>query len=229
MSSSTHGNRNSSHTRGEESPIASEKTSTMAWTLKADAPSDQTARPPLVTHQSNSLPSTPYQHPRDLSFHSRTPSPRRNSTSPRSTQSESNHQLPSFRKPLGGCKYETGMAFFRRRMPYSLGGDLLPEEKEGLKERLDSAQEEKLTEDMKEVYDRLLPSAESDDRRRQLVRKLEKLLNNQWPGSNIKVHVFGSSGNKLCSSESDGESRGLPCKDLTSLTVSSGYLYNYDI
>ncbi|KAJ9195934.1 zinc finger protein [Paecilomyces variotii] len=175
----------------------------MAWTLKADAPSDQTARPPLVTHQSNSLPSTPYQHPRDLSFHSRTPSPRRNSTSPRSTQSESNHQLPSFRKPLGGCKYETGMAFFRRRMPYSLGGDLLPEEKEGLKERLDSAQEEKLTEDMKEVYDRLLPSAESDDRRRQLVRKLEKLLNNQWPGSNIKVHVFGSSGNKLCSSESD--------------------------
>lgn len=93
-------------------------------------------------------------------------------------------------------------------MPYSLGGDLLPEEKEGLKERLEPAQEEKLTEDIKEVYDRLLPSAESDDRRRQLVQKLEKLLNNQWPGNDIKVHVFGSSGNKLCSSESDGESLG---------------------
>lgn len=80
----------------------------------------------------------------------------------------------------------------------------MPEEKEGLKEKLDPEEEEKLSGDMREVYDRLLPSAESDDRRKQLVTKLEKLLNNQWPGSNIKVHVFGSSGNKLCSSDSDG-------------------------
>lgn len=89
-------------------------------------------------------------------------------------------------------------------MPYSLGGDLLPEEKEGLKEKLTPEEEEKLSGDMREMYDRLLPSAESDNRRKQLVKKLEKLLNNQWPGSNIKVHVFGSSGNKLCSSDSDG-------------------------
>lgn len=96
------------------------------------------------------------------------------------------------------------MAFFRRRMPYTLGADLLPEEKEGLKEKLDPEEEQALTAAIMETYDRLLPSAESDDRRQQLVRKLEKLFNTQWPGHDIKVHVFGSSGNKLCSSDSDG-------------------------
>jgi DNA polymerase sigma len=96
------------------------------------------------------------------------------------------------------------MAYFRRRMPYSIGGDLLPEDKVGLKEKLSREEEEKLTADMQELYTQLLPSSESDDRRRQLVEKLEKLFNEQWPGNNIKVHVFGSSGNKLCSSNSDG-------------------------
>lgn len=96
------------------------------------------------------------------------------------------------------------MAFFRRRMPYTIGTDLLEEEKDGLKERLDPDEEHKMTTDIMDVYDRLLPSAESDDRRRQLVAKLEKLFNDQWPGHNIKVNVFGSSGNKLCSSDSDG-------------------------
>lgn len=174
----------------------------MAW-RPPDASTDNAARPSLGSQQSNSLPSTPYQRSRGLSFHSRSPSPRRRSTSPRSTHSETNN-LSSHRKPLGGCKYETGMAFFRRRMPYSLGGDLLPEEKVGLKEKLEPEEEEKLNREMGELYDRLLPSAESDDRRRQLVQKLEKLFNKQWPGNDIKVHVFGSSGNKLCSSDSDG-------------------------
>ncbi|KAL1967704.1 hypothetical protein VTN77DRAFT_2961 [Rasamsonia byssochlamydoides] len=173
----------------------------MAW-RPTDASTDMPLRPSVASQQSNSLPSTPYQHSRGLSFRSRSPSPRRRSTSPHSTQSETN-PLSSYRKPLGGCKYETGMAFFRRRMPYSLGGDLLPEEKVGLKERLSPEEEEKLNREMGELYDRLLPSAESDDRRRQLVRKLEKLFNKQWPGNDIKVHVFGSSGNKLCSSDSD--------------------------
>lgn len=89
-------------------------------------------------------------------------------------------------------------------MPYTIGADLLPEEKDGLKGKLEPEDEQRLTTDIMEVYDRLLPSAESDDRRRQLVNKLEKLFNDQWPGSNIKVNVFGSSGNKLCSSDSDG-------------------------
>jgi DNA polymerase sigma len=90
-------------------------------------------------------------------------------------------------------------------MPYSIGGDLLPEEKIGLKEGLSQEEEEKLSAEMQTLYEQLLPSAESDDRRRQLVQKLEKLFNEQWPGNNIDVHVFGSSGNKLCSSDSDGK------------------------
>ncbi|KAH8433238.1 PAP/25A associated domain family [Aspergillus melleus] len=203
MLSEPHGNAKLSSVPGEKSPITSEKASKMPWNLSTDTSSEATARPPLTSQQSNSLPSTPYQHARNLSFHSRSPSPQHGSTSPRSTHSETTHIPPSLRKPFSGCKYETAMAFFRRRMPYSLGADLLPEEKEGLKERLDPEEEEKLSADMLEVYDRLLPSAESDDRRRQLVRKLEKLFNDQWPGRDIKVNVFGSSGNKLCSSDSD--------------------------
>ena len=89
-------------------------------------------------------------------------------------------------------------------MPYSLGTDMLPPEREGLKEHLTPQEEARLNDDMLELYDNLLPSAESDDRRRQLVLKLEKLFNDQWPGKEIKVHVFGSSGNRLCTSDSDG-------------------------
>lgn len=90
-------------------------------------------------------------------------------------------------------------------MPYSLGAEVLPEDKDALKEKLEPEAEKKLTADIMDLYDELLPSAESDDRRRQLLHKLEKLFNEQWPGHEIKVHVFGSSGNKLCSSDSDGK------------------------
>jgi len=89
-------------------------------------------------------------------------------------------------------------------MPYSLGGDKLDAKKGPLKAQLDPDEEKKLSGDMRELYDRLLPSPESDERRAKLVRKLETLLNTQWPGNNIKVHVFGSSGNKLCTNNSDG-------------------------
>lgn len=199
-------------------PIASGP-STMTWLPPSDAPE----RPSLTSHQSNSLPSTPYQHARALSLHSRSPSPARGSISPRSTHSEATH-LP--RKPLGGCKYETAMAYFRRRVPYSLGADILPEEKEGLKEKLDPEEEKKLSADVMDLYDRLLPSAESDDRRRQLVQKLEKLFNEQWPGHDIKPNIFGSSGNKLCSSDSDGRSNREMGQLSTDTNVSSGHLYH---
>ncbi|KAJ5536169.1 PAP/25A-associated [Penicillium frequentans] len=200
MVSHIDGNSKCSHQPGDIPPIASDQSSTMAaWIPQTDAP-DLPERPALNSQQSNSLPSTPYQHARNLSFHSRSPSPVRGSTSPRSTHSESTH-LP--RKPLGACKYETAMSFFRRRIPYNLGTDILPEEKEGLKEKLEPEEEQKLTTDIMDLYDRLLPSAESDDRKRQLVQKLEKLFNDQWPGHEIKANVFGSSGNKLCSSDSD--------------------------
>lgn len=201
MNSATHGNATPPHSPGDASPVAADDIASMEWTEpSAELPLPRHA---LISQQSSSLPSTPYQHPRSLPRRVGSPSSRRRSTSPCSVHSETNN-LPSYRRPLTGCKYETGMAHFRRRMPYSLGGDILPEEKVGVKKHLDPNEEEKLTGDMRELYDRLLPSAESDDRRRQLVQKLEKLLNRQWPGNDIKVHVFGSSGNKLCFSDSDG-------------------------
>lgn len=178
----------------------------MAW-MPQSSVTEVPPRAQLVSQQSSSLPSTPYQHSRNLSFHSRSPSPARGSSSPRSTHSESTHLPP--RKQFGGCKYETAMTYFRRRIPYSLGADILPEVKDGLKEKLDPEDESRLTRDIMDLYDRLLPSAESDDRRRQLVQKLEKLFNEQWPGHKIKANVFGSSGNKLCSSDSDGRLAGL--------------------
>ena len=73
------------------------------------------------------------------------------------------------------------------------------------KKYLNPQEEEKLSGDMRELYDRLLPSAESEERRSKFVQKLESLLNKQWPRNDIKVHVFGSSGNMLCTSDSDGQ------------------------
>ena len=72
--------------------------------------------------------------------------------------------------------------------------------------------EVKLSTDMREIYDRILPSKESDENRAKFVQKLEKILNEQWPGNEIKVHVFGSSGNMLCTSDSDGENGEKPSK-----------------
>ncbi|KAK2874972.1 hypothetical protein FQN49_001889 [Arthroderma sp. PD_2] len=176
----------------------------MAWAVPTEIPYHLPFRPTLTTQQSSSLPATPYQLPRDLPFRSRSPSPHRGSISPRSAHSEFNHTLPAVRKEYGGgCKYETGMAHFRRRMPYSLGSDILPDESGSLKESLEPEKEAKLSEDIKALYEKLLPSAESEKRRAQFVQKLEKLLDTRWPGNEIKVNVFGSSGNKLCTSVSD--------------------------
>lgn len=97
------------------------------------------------------------------------------------------------------------MAFSRRRIPYSIGGDQLERAKAPPKKFLSPDQEVKLSTDMRELYDRILPSKESDEKRAKFVQKLEKILNEQWPGNEIKVHVFGSSGNMLCTSDSDGE------------------------
>lgn len=72
------------------------------------------------------------------------------------------------------------------------------------KKYLDPNEDEKLSGDMRELYSRLIPSVESDERRGKFVQKLERILNEQWPGNNIRVHVFGSSGNLLCTSDSDG-------------------------
>ena len=167
------------------------------------------SRPTFQSQQSNSLPSTPYMGAIKLLDDQRTPSPTvkgADMTSPRSARSESDTSLrPPGRTPfLAGCKYETGMAFSRRRVPYSLGGDKLERASTMPKKYLDPNEEDKLSGDMRELYNRILPSAESEDRRAKFIKKLEKILHEQWPGNDIEVHVFGSSGNLLCSSDSDG-------------------------
>lgn len=166
-------------------------------------------RPPLPTHHSSSLPSTPYQHARKLNFRSsRSPSPTKRSggASPRSTHSESETSWRTqARGPfVAGCKFETGMAHSRRRIPYSVGGEQLERPSSMPKKYLNPTEESKLSGDMRELYDRILPTRDSDERRAKLVQKLECILNERWPGNDIRVHVFGSSGNMLCTNESDG-------------------------
>jgi DNA polymerase sigma len=91
-------------------------------------------------------------------------------------------------------------------MPYSLGSEKLEKlNPKDVKSKLSEDEERKLSTDMRELYDRLLPTPESEERREKLVQKLEKLFNDEWPGHNIRVHVFGSSGNLLCTDESDGQ------------------------
>lgn len=160
------------------------------------------------THHSNSVPSTPHQHPRDLRFHSRSPSPSKTlgHNSPRSSNAEV-ADTPTAPKtaPPSFCKFEAGAEYRKRRIIYTEGGnDPLPPPKEEPKAVLEPDQDGKLSGDMRELYDRLLPSDESEDRRRKLVQKLEDILNGEWPGNEIRVNVFGSSGNLLSSDDSDG-------------------------
>lgn len=80
--------------------------------------------------------------------------------------------------------------------------DKVDEEK--IKSKLSADEERRLSTDMREIYDRLLPSPEVEQNRDRLVKKLEKIFNDEWPGHDIRVHLFGSSGNLLCSDDSDG-------------------------
>jgi DNA polymerase sigma len=89
-------------------------------------------------------------------------------------------------------------------MQYDIGDAPLEKPKEEPKKTLDPHEEKKLSGDMRELYDRLVPSEESDKRRVKFVEKLERMLRQQWPDTEFNVHIFGSSGNLLCTSESDG-------------------------
>jgi DNA polymerase sigma len=90
-------------------------------------------------------------------------------------------------------------------MPYSIGSEKLERLNPSLvKSKLTKDEDRKLTTDMRELYDRLLPTSESEGKRKKLVEKLENLFNAEWPGHDIRVHVFGSSGNLLFTDESDG-------------------------
>ena len=103
------------------------------------------------------------------------------------------------------CKFETGAEFRKRRIPYKDGGnEPLPAPAMEPKKALEPHEDDKLSGDMRELYDRLLPTQESEHRRTRLVEKLQDILDKEWPGSEIKVNVFGSSGNLLSSDDSDG-------------------------
>lgn len=164
----------------------------------------------LLAQQSNSLPSTPYIGGRDMNGHFRTPSPvnaavQLSPSSTRTARSESDTAMrPLGKTLLAGCKYETGIMNFKRRMPYSLGSDKLESSPTKVKKHLEPDEEKKLSSDMRELYDRLQPTEESQKKRVRFVNKLETLLNDRWPGNEIGVHVFGSSGNMLFSNDSDG-------------------------
>ena len=189
-------------------PVATQKRSSeeaeMA-DMKASNVMSNGDRPPLVSYQSNSLPSTPQLRSRAASTLPKSPTLGRNALniSPRSSPADQRQSVLAQRRHAGGCKYETGMAKARRRVPYSLGPEKLGPEDGILKTQLDPKEDEKLTGDMRELYDRLLPSRESENRRRTFIEKLQKLLKDRWPDQNISVNVFGSTGNNLGTSDSD--------------------------
>lgn len=174
--------------------------------LKTESLASVSTRPQYRTQRtshtlSNSMPSTP-RHPRTRqdAGKSRSPSPPTFTLdSPRSATSESSaHPTQKAR-----CLYESGLVLQRRRIPYSLGSEALPDEKPP-RDSLSTEDDATLTADMEKLYNELLPSDESNERRRKFLIKLERLLNDEWPGHEIKVHPFGSTENKLCSTDSDG-------------------------
>lgn len=157
---------------------------------------------------SSSVPSTPHQHPRKFTYESREPSPNAiQGHSPRSAYSETNGNVPSLR-PLpprqGGCRFETAVQKIRRRIPYSIGDEKLERsDLSKIQSKLSENDERQLTTDMRTFYDRLKPTDAVEEKRHKLVQKLEKLLNDAWPGCSIRVNLFGSSGNLLCTDDSD--------------------------
>jgi hypothetical protein len=176
---------------------------------REDAPPYARAqRPSIVSQHSNSVPSTPLQVARQYESQSRSPSPNGGlgSHSPRSVSSEANSTMPTLRtgRPYK-CKFETNAANGRRRMGYD-SIEILEKAPEEPKKTLDPHEDDKLSGDMRELYDRLQPPDENTQRRNQFVKKLQDILETEFPGNEFKVHVFGSSGNMLYTSESDGRS-----------------------
>lgn len=191
-------------------------------------PSNPIGRPRMATQQSNSLPSTPRQRPRDMGLLRRTPSPGHRTTggSPRSASSESMRPMPALRLNPSACRFMSTQTS-RRRIPYNIGTDLLPREDGKVKASLEPHEEKKLSGDMRELYDRLLPPTDEHDRRKQVVKKLQMMLSEEWPEKNIHVSKFGSSGNLLYTSKSDGVLQ-LFLRRATSANFLSGRLRDYD-
>ncbi|KAG0085277.1 hypothetical protein BGZ93_000756 [Podila epicladia] len=63
--------------------------------------------------------------------------------------------------------------------------------------------EAKLTMEILDLFEDLLPTEESHDRRTKLIQKIEHILQTEWPGQDIQAHPFGSTVNDLGTSSSD--------------------------
>ncbi|KAG0257420.1 hypothetical protein DFQ27_005164 [Actinomortierella ambigua] len=63
--------------------------------------------------------------------------------------------------------------------------------------------EAKLTMEMIDLFETLLPTEESHARRTQLIHKIKAIMDAEWPGEDILVHPFGSTENDLGTSSSD--------------------------
>ncbi|KAK9781508.1 hypothetical protein SCAR479_01379 [Seiridium cardinale] len=216
-----HGNRglqNNNTSKGDRAGITAKDKMPPPRKLAADLAHPLPSRPAppstsptnltAAAGHSNSVPSTPHQHPRKFTYESREPSPNAaQGHSPRSAYSETNGNVPSLR-PLpprnGGCRFETAVQKIRRRIPYSIGDEKLDKsDLSKVQSKLSEDDERKLTTDMRELYDRLKPTPAVEEKRVKLVQKLEKMLNDAWPGCDIRVNLFGSSGNMLCTDDSD--------------------------
>ena len=151
-----------------------------------------------------SLPNTPSQRPHSPPARRLSPNTSQNTRecSPHTTVSRLSRTPPAHRRGMV-CKYETGMRQARRRVPYTLGPDKLDKDAATASQKLHNKEQTCLTNDMNTLHDRLLPTVESELRRQRLVEKLETLLAHRWPGQKINVSVFGSTGNKLGTKDSD--------------------------
>ncbi|RMZ78967.1 hypothetical protein DV737_g3661, partial [Chaetothyriales sp. CBS 132003] len=159
------------------------------------------ASPPWRT-LSRSMPATPSKSPLNGTFPKRSPSINR-LRYPHSSRPEASQTASALPKPPMGCKYETGMAQARRRMPYSMGTEKLGPDPAQLQKQLSPELEQRLSDHITCLYEKLLPTPESEERRAKFVQKLDKILHDRWPAASLKVNVFGSTGNNLGTLDSD--------------------------
>ncbi|KAI9665121.1 MAG: hypothetical protein M1831_002131 [Alyxoria varia] len=118
--------------------------------------------------------------------------------------------MPSLRPTHASCKYQSTQTS-RRRIPYTIGSDLLEPEVPEPPSSLSPDHLKTLNHDLEKLYHSLLPSEESQERRKLVVEKLQRILREEWPQKGIKVFVFGSSGNLLCTNESDEGMKNVTC------------------
>lgn len=182
----------------------------MAGDIAGNSRSPERIRPQLVSQQSSSVPSTPQQRPRREPIEARTPSPvnRRASHSPKTVASDSTTSREQHRivPVVTECRFKTTQPS-RRRVPYSIGDQVLERPHESPKHRLSQDEHERLGNNIDRVYDTLLPSQPGQGRREQVLEKLRRIISDGFPGRDFGVHVFGSSGNLLFTDQSDGMAR----------------------